>query len=224
MAALLLLVSLAGCGGVGGGSASVPSVDARLFVPNYIPSLPGLYHWNHLPINVSFVLPGNWQQLYPTNPNLHIDAANEWNQRGRQVMVTVIPSVQPDVVVTFVAQSTLGENALGLTYYTYDTTGRMISAAVKVARDDWQGNTIQADDAQSIIAHELGHALGIGGHSPNVNDLMYPSHTMGILRGATELDRNTVMSAYSAYFGRAIPFDRGIESRAIPEIRTGVIE
>jgi predicted Zn-dependent protease len=55
-------------------------------------------------------------------------------------------------------------------------------------------------DLASIVAHEMGHALAIDGHSPNASDLMYggtinlngdpaPTHI-------TVSDRNTFMQAY----------------------------
>lgn len=223
LAALVLLVSLAGCGGGGSRILRPPPVNDQLFVPNYVSSLTGVCHWNHLPLRVGFVLPSNWQQLYPANQDLYIQAANEWNQSGLQTMVTAITG-QTDVVVSFVNQSDLGGNAQGLTRYSYDATGRMTEASIKIALKTSTGAAISANDAQVFIAHEIGHALGIIGHSPNSGDLMYTTHTYGTHRVATTRDLNTAMSGYPGDFGHMIPFDRGIAPIPSPEITTGVIE
>lgn len=200
---LVLLVYAVGCGGGGGSSAGVP-VDASLFTPNYISELGGLYHWNHLPVKVSCNLPADWQQEYGASQQLYQWAANEWNQPGKQVLVMVVPWGTPaDVPITFVNQSELGGNTQGITSYTYDLLGRMRSAKIKVGLYDSHGNALSVIDAQTTIAHEIGHALGIGGHSPNIDDLMYFSHIHNDVQLPTTYDLNTAMSAYPSYFGRA---------------------
>lgn len=223
LAALVLLVSLAGCGG-GSRITSPPLVNPTLFTPNYVTSLGTLCHWNHLPLRVGFVLPSNWQQLYPANQDLHIQAANEWNQSGLWAMVTAITSGEIDVSVSFVEQSDLGNDAQGMTQYSYDMTGRMISASIRIALKTPTGALISANDAQVFIAHEIGHALGIGGHSPYPGDLLYSTHTYDTTRATTTRDLNTAMSAYPGYFGKAIPLDRGIAPTLSSEIITNVIE
>ena len=221
----MLLVALAGCGGGGGSRVfAPPPVNDQLFTPNYIRSLTGVCHWNHLPIRVGFTFPGDWQQIYPADQDLHIRGANEWNQSGRQVMVVVVTSGQIDVPVSFVNQRELGGTAQGMTSYMYDTTGRMLTASIRIAHRTRDGALIPASDVQSFIAHEIGHALGIIGHSPNSSDLLYPVHTYSVTQVATNLDLNTAMSGYPTYFGRAIPLDHGIAPLPSREIITGTIE
>lgn len=215
---------IAGCGGGGGQSSGNISVDPGLFTPNYVSALPGLYHWDHLPVRVKFNLPGNWATLFPSNPDLQIDGANEWNQSGLQPLYVVVTSGTVDVPVDFVDQSTLGGSIQGKTRFTYETTGRMLSASVQVALDDPSSNPLPAGDIQGIIAHELGHALGIGGHSPLSTDLMYGSYVYGYPKVTSVRDLNTAMTAYPSYFCRGIPLNRGMGPRPVPEIRTTEIE
>lgn len=54
-------------------------------------------------------------------------------------------------------------------------------------------------DLERIAAHELGHALGIGGHSPNPSDIMSADPRATSISLA---DVNTLRIAYGGYFGR----------------------
>lgn len=58
---------------------------------------------------------------------------------------------------------------------------------------DWINNTA------STVAHEMGHAMAIGGHSPSSADLMAPTKTAGgtpVTSRITVADRNTFREAY----------------------------
>lgn len=197
---LVLSILFVGCGG--GTGVSPPPIDETLFLPNYVLDLNSkLYHWDHLPVRIAFDLPTNWYELYPGNPNLHTTAANEWNQPGKQALTVVVPiTSQYDVRVEFVSENGLEGGRQGLTEYTRDTTGQMLSATIKVALYTAQGRKLSAQDLQATIAHEIGHGIGIGGHSPYAEDLMYPTLFIGNPQFATERDLNTAMTAYPSYF------------------------
>lgn len=202
---LVLQVLFMGCGG--GTGASPPLIDETLFVPNYVLDLNSkLYHWDHLPVRIAFDLPPNWYELYPAEPTLYVKAANEWNQPEKQVLTAVVPiSSQFDVRVEFVSENGLEGGRQGLTEYTHDTAGQMLSAAIKVALYTAQGRKLSAQDLQATIAHEIGHGIGIGGHSPYTEDLMYSTLFIGNPQFATQRDLNTAMTAYARYFtNRAI--------------------
>jgi len=53
-------------------------------------------------------------------------------------------------------------------------------------------------DMEAVAAHEFGHALGIGSHSPNEHDLMFPVHVAGTSYCITEHDLHTLATAYPA--------------------------
>lgn len=197
---LVLPILFIGCGG--GTGVSPPLIDETLFVPNYVLDLNSkLYHWDHLPVRIAFDLPTNWYELYPENPTLRTTAANEWNQPGKQALTVVVPiTSQYDVRVEFVSENGLEDGRQGLTEYTHDTTGRMLSATIKVALYTAQGRKLSAQDLQATIAHEIGHGIGIGGHSPYADDLMYPTLFIGKPQFATQRDLNTAMTAYPSYF------------------------
>ena len=223
ISALLILVILAGCGGRR--SSPAGEIDTGLFTPNYIQALDtGLFHWNHVPVRIKFDLPTNWSDLYPSDTTLHVEGANEWNQPGLQALTMVVKSGQ-DVTVSFVPQSHFGGKAQGVTTYTYNSGSReIIAAGIEVALDNPYVGTLSAADAQVIIAHEIGHAIGIGGHSPYSEDLLYYLHTFGSPRFPTPRDLNTIMTAYHAEFGRGIPSGQAFQPLTPGEIRTAVIE
>lgn len=200
IAALILIAFLAGCGG-GGSDEFI--IDEDAFEPNYVSVLDGcLYHWDHVPVRASFDLPDNWAVLYDGQP-LHTQAVDEWNvaeYRGApvQMMRTVSWGSTTDVTVEFVARmpgSTLGE-----TRYTYSpTTLRMVDAEITIALSDASG-PMPAGDIRAVMAHELGHAIGIGGHSTTSTDLMYPTlQNPPQIAGVRDL--NTMKTAYPSYFG-----------------------
>jgi predicted Zn-dependent protease len=57
-----------------------------------------------------------------------------------------------------------------------------------VIRVDMTTTATQAT-LDALVAHEVGHAVGIGGHSPQSTDVMYTRPTV---RTPTDRDRNTL--------------------------------
>jgi len=215
LVALALLASLVGCGG-GGATISGWVIDDTLFQPNYVSALDGkLYHWHQLPMTAKFTLPPGWAATYG---NTHLAAAGEWN--GEREMIRVVTGFA-NVTVEFVDQSELGNNTYGRTSFSYNpSSGEMLDSSIKIAISDSHGPTAPID-IQALIAHELGHALGIGGHSPNSTDLMYTTHIFGTAQLTSALDINTIKTAYPSYFG--IPMLRQEPTRS-GEIVHEVIE
>lgn len=232
VAALVLFVSLLGCGGGGGGGVAVaPRVSDTLFAPNYIDAIyaqpsGGIFHWNHLPMRVAFTTPNNWPTAdYGAPMDLYNAAANEWNQMGLQAMVVVVPQGAPaDATASFttLAQLDPQEHLRGLTQYQHNVaTGEMQAATIQVALDNPDGTFAGPGIIQEAVAHEIGHALGIGGHSPNPVDLMY---AIGEGQVAHPEDWNTAMSAYPSFFGRFVALEQGPTNRALSgPVHTDVI-
>ncbi len=224
LAIVWLGLSLFGCGGGGGGEGDIGdgggAVDPGLFTPNYVTAIldspdpkAGVYHWSHFPVLVSFHLPDNWQALYGDDADLYREAAGEWSYGGVEFFKIVQWGFPSDVTVEFVNQTELGGNVWGSTAMRfYQSNNEMDEAPIRVALYDSALRVTNAGDLKVLIAHELGHALGIGGHSPENSDLMYFQHVFGTLRPATASDINTARTAYPSYFGIPMVRSEGVRT------------
>lgn len=59
------------------------------------------------------------------------------------------------------------------------------------------GRTAEPAEVGEIVLHEMGHALGLMGHSDDPLDIMYPSPLSGKPPGLSERDRETLGELYS---------------------------
>lgn len=85
--------------------------------------------------------------------------------------------------------------ATGCTGATDQPTG--FTYALPIHSNVWSntGTQVPGIDAcySIVVTHELGHALGILNHSPNIGDVMYASP---VLDGISDRDRQTIETAY----------------------------
>lgn len=59
------------------------------------------------------------------------------------------------------------------------------------------GRLASTDEIYQVILHEMGHALGLLGHSDDTRDVMYPSASRREGRGLSDRDRNTLRELYA---------------------------
>ena len=64
-------------------------------------------------------------------------------------------------------------------------------------------------DVYETVLHEMGHALGIGGHSPDPADIMYAQASATASAGLSERDRATLAELYARPIGSRIVGGRG---------------
>jgi hypothetical protein len=192
-------VFISGCGGGGGTTASATKAA---FVPNFANEtdpqthlLNKLYHWPTFPVRV---------YISPTQAtgDMKIDtlAGVKWWEQATNIVgqfVIVDDPASADITVDFRDDGANGFS--GLTQYSYDSGGTLVKAAISI---NLAYLTTPAEFT-SAAAHEMGHALGIGGHSNNPKDLMSFSPTIFLLTAPSVRDVNTMKTSYADLFSRA---------------------
>ena len=196
LAALLCAAMLTGCGG-GGSKAVMPGTcDLTTFAPNYGDNK-DLRHWNGFPLRVFLNAAGSAVQPSQATIDLTLRGFDQWTTAtsGRVDYVLVNSAANAEVVVTFDVNN--GGPQLGLTTVTF--SGKTISKA-KIELFFVPANEPNAARINQITAaHEFGHALGLGLHSPVSTDLM-ASETDGTNTQITTRDLNTLLTAYCNTF------------------------
>lgn len=203
LAAGTLAVLLAACGGggtktLGGGGGGGSTCSATSYTPNYAGDvgMTSLYHWIGFPVNVSFVNSSGWSAV---KNNAIANAETVWNAKsGNQIRFNEIAS-GGKITVEFLDTDVVSGDAVGLTTVSYRGT-ELLTAQVQVAASDILGRPRSQKELNQITAHEIGHALGIGGHSTDTADLMYPYVLSSTPTAPTNSDWNTMRTAYCDIF------------------------
>jgi hypothetical protein len=199
MGVVSLVVAFSGCGGGGGGSNSLPgNCDTTTFTPNYA-DISDLRHWPGFPLRV-FLGPANQSTI-----DLTLRGFDQWvtATNGRVDYVLVNNADSADIVVSFDVND--GGSQLGLTTVTF--RGNTLE---KAEIDFFYLPANQPGAArtnQITAAHEFGHALGLGLHSPNDNDIM-AAVTDGTNTTVTNRDLNTLLTAYCNTFPQRLTTNR----------------
>ena len=68
----------------------------------------------------------------------------------------------------------------------------------------WRGHTADLHEVYATVLHEMGHALGLGGHSPERGDIMYESISGSSLDGLSPRDRATLTALYARPIGSRV--------------------
>ena len=186
---LAFLVTIFGCGGGGGGSATGGICSATAYVPNYV-NAPGmtLRRWNHLPIKVFFATS---TPIGSTTIEQHLrDGFSKWQTALSHSLWTEVGSANgADLVVTVQASSP--QTTLATTTVFFSTGSFIINSATMTV---YTWSSIPESDYNPTGCHEMGHALGIGGHSNNNLDIMY--FTGNLSGQLTTSDLNTLRTCY----------------------------
>ena len=167
---------------------------------NYLPYtlLDGLvihYDTAHMPIRV-YVSDGNgipgWK---PELKEAMTYAMQTW-QTGTQNLITfseVSDPAQADIIVrwrTHFSNNILGLSPTQIINNTLITSDVNLSAAYPDSH-----NMLSLEELKGIAVHELGHAIGLKGHSPMPEDIMFPTKTHDNNK-LSQRDINTITMLY----------------------------
>ena len=167
------------------------SATASFAASNYINELNEYALWKNKKHIKVWVQPCAYKQTV-------YNAFREWMIAGGgciKFIETNSPSTA-DIKVYFVPK--FNDNKAGVTEHVSQAGGKYIlSATVKIRYTDYYRpqRTLSKDEIYAVAVHEIGHAIGILGHSSNRNDIMYPTtDIIGI--HASNRDVNTIRQFY----------------------------
>lgn len=123
------------------------------------------------------------------------DAFREWMTAGGGCIKFVDANTEKNANIRVYFTERLSENRAGVTHHR--SAGKyMISADITIGyKNLYKNKMLSKDEVYAVAVHEIGHALGIMGHSSNRNDIMYPNtNVIGI--HASARDFNTIREFY----------------------------
>jgi predicted Zn-dependent protease len=87
-----------------------------------------------------------------------------------------------------------------IAFCSYQATFRPLRFGVEqiLVTGRWQnGHVASVEEIHRVMLHEMGHALGLMGHSDDPGDIMYPGVTGRTGTGLSERDRRTLQDVYA---------------------------
>ncbi|MBR5304725.1 MAG: matrixin family metalloprotease [Candidatus Gastranaerophilales bacterium] len=137
--------------------------------------------YNHVvDVQVIWLNPKNIKVYIEKSSKSHIleNAFKIWDKALRNDMNFVFVSNQEEADICIDYTEKLNGNAVGVTYPKYvKIQGKiyLYKSKILIAKKDSIG-FIQSDaKLLKVVLHEIGHAIGIIGHSNSINDIMYPT-------------------------------------------------
>lgn len=119
-----------------------------------------------------------------------VSGINLWAESTQLILNFEEREDNPDITISVVSPTELeplGDFVRGVSFLSYKS-GFIDKVNIKIAR-----NLIPVE-MKATMAHEMGHALGIRGHSSDSKDMMYLSSSF--LKGISLSDHNTLRLMY----------------------------
>lgn len=76
---------------------------------------------------------------------------------------------------------------------------KIVRARVTLLTKDRGGTPLSDDDMKKVCLHEIGHALGLNGHSNNNHEIMFFSESPSVWPALTKRDKATIRRLYASY-------------------------
>ena len=172
--------------------------NERMFAPNYSAEV-GVFEsirWEHFPITI-------WIDSSTVRDAEEIadlrSGLSAWSTATHGVLGVRFVQKEQGAQITVSMVDTL-DGANGLTSYTVIDRGFVRRATIQIVHSRWLGSqpvqyrprTVQRD-----AAHEMGHALGITGHTTRPDTIMLPNAAVDV---PAPLDVNTIEAMYCELF------------------------
>ena len=162
----------------------------------------GAARWpaNRMPITYHMDENANVQGYRPGFKAAVEAAMNSWsNASGGKISFTPVDAGNAALQISWTDDPTKMNAAreLGHAEAVCDDQG-LRSSVILLLTKQVNGSVINDAFAKHIAMHELGHALGILGHSPNADDVMYATTIPGGSASLTKKDANTLLALYSS--------------------------
>lgn len=111
---------------------------------------------------------------------------------------------EADIPVVWAAEPT-GDWFIAYCFYDVNVFQRRFGVARILVTARWKGGRVaDLHDVYATVLHEMGHALGLGGHSPDPGDVMYESISRTATSGLSARDRATLTALYARPIGARI--------------------
>ncbi|MDZ4837196.1 MAG: matrixin family metalloprotease [Candidatus Melainabacteria bacterium] len=175
---------------------------------NYLAAISqdGSFRWSadRMPIDVYIADGGAVPGYRAEYRKMIADAFNEWcnNSRGLLKWRQVNDPRQADVVCTWTNNPTIkpGSVEAGQTRTLVQTNrdtgeGRIVTAQISILTE-LMGRQFSNENMYKTCLHEVGHALGLQGHSDVPSDIMYPTVNQTQIAKLKSRDLNTLTRLY----------------------------
>lgn len=167
----------------------------------------GSFRWSpdRLPLHVYISQGGNTPGYRPEFRKMIADAFNEWcnNSHGLLSWSQVNDPSRADVVATWTNNPTIKPGAVeaGQTRTLVQNNretgeGRIVTAQISILTQ-FMGKPFTNENMYKTCLHEVGHALGLQGHSDVASDIMYPTVNPTQATSLKARDVNTLAHLYS---------------------------
>lgn len=139
-----------------------------------------------MPIKV-YIAPFRWyekskqQESYAYN-QMVIDSLKRWSDASEgRIRFQIVPAVNASQI-NF-AWRRVDRKSLGHCEYSFNDRAMIYSAEIQIGISDGilHQDYNDTDEVKHTILHEIGHALGLCGHSDGPNDIMYVPHQYGVV-------------------------------------------
>ncbi len=133
-----------------------------------------------------------------------INALNEWqNAMGGLISFLVVPKLHDSMIN--IDWRRVDRKSFGECHWSYNKDCIIYSAEVQIGLSDGIICQKYMDESEvyHTILHEIGHAIGLSGHSPDDKDIMYTPHKYGVTK-ISKRDINTLRWLYRFDIGLAV--------------------